>query len=123
MRVVVITGSRNWTDRKAIQAALEGADLLIHGGARGADLLAQDVALGASMDVLLVPANWKQYGKSAGMARNSRIAMWASRLRNQGYDVVCYAFPMPDSRGTWDCVEKVRAFGIPTTVHGEEALP
>jgi hypothetical protein len=45
---LAVTGSRGWTDRMAVYAALSAVEpvptVLIHGGARGADTLAADWA-------------------------------------------------------------------------------
>jgi hypothetical protein len=129
MRVVVITGSREWSDRWPIARVIasgrphEFANLVIHGGAKGADAIAHSVALDHEIEVLTVPARWKAIGKShAGPARNERMLRWAFMLASQGHDVHCYAFPLSGSRGTWDCVERMRKHEIPTTVHGESEV-
>lgn len=51
------------------------------------------------------PAQWKQLGKAAGMARNQLMV-------DLGADV-CLGFPGPSSRGTVHCMERARAAGIP----------
>lgn len=129
MRVVVITGSREWTDRGPIARVIRGlhlsqpveANLVIHGGCSGADAIAHDVARGLETEVLTVPARWKAIGRRyAGPARNERMLRWAYMLACQGHDVECFAFPLPGSRGTCDCVRRMRAHGIRTTVYGSE---
>lgn len=55
------------------------------------------------------PANWDQYGKSAGPLRNTLMV-------KLGADV-CLAFPAPGSRGTWDCIRKAVDAGIPTRIY------
>jgi hypothetical protein len=131
MRVVVITGSRKWSDRWPIARVIGGthltrhtaANLVIHGGAKGADAIAHAVALDYEIEVLTVPARWNAIGKDkAGPARNERMLRWAFMLASQGHDVHCYAFPLSGSRGTWDCVQRMRKHGVPTTVHGESEV-
>ena len=108
---VLITGSRHLSDRKAIVAALEGFDddtVIVHGGARGADRMANDVAIEMGYSLALYPANWAKYGKRAGPLRNQQMV-------SAGADL-CLAFPMADSIGTWDCVRRARAAGIEVRV-------
>lgn len=121
---ILITGSREWTDRDVIRDAivregrasgLSGQDTtIVHGAARGADLLAADVAREFNCRIEAHPADWDRYGKSAGHHRNAEmVALGAD---------VCLAFPLPGARGTWDCVRKAKAAGIPVTVYeGEPA--
>lgn len=52
-----------------------------------------------------VPAQWKQFGKAAGMMRNQVMV-------DRGADI-CLGFPGPSSRGTIHCMERARAAGIP----------
>lgn len=66
---VLITGSRDFTDREAMRSALQGARkraegrhmTIVHGGARGADALAAELATVAkSADPELWPALWRR---------------------------------------------------------------
>jgi len=119
MRVVVITGSRYWTHQRPIQDAVQGADLVMHGCARGADQIAGMAAQYLQIDELVFRARWKPDGKAAGPRRNERMAAWAAHLRDGGHDVRCYAFPLRESVGTVDCIARMRVHGILTTVFGE----
>lgn len=122
MRVVVITGSRDWRDAGAIYKAVQGADLVMHGGARGADGLAEAAAEYLQIDTLVMRAKWSGKGKSAGPERNERMARKARELIDAGHEVQCFAFPGPRSVGTWDCVRRMRTHGIRTTVYGESEV-
>ena len=89
-------------------AALEGFDddtVVVHGGAAGADRLAGDVVAGMGYAVEVFKADWEGNGRRAGPIRNQ----W---MVNAGADV-CLAFPLAGSVGTWDCVRRARAAGIP----------
>lgn len=125
MRVVVITGSREWTERVPIQSALLGADLVIHGGARGADKLAERAAEHLQIDTLTLRAKWTKTAspakvdKWAGFERNERMAKHAAELSAMGDDVQCFAFPLWKSPGTRDCIARMRRHGVKTTVYGE----
>ncbi len=110
---IIVTGSRNWTNRDLIRRALRVEMLfdkpenvtVVHGDARGADRIAGEVAKELGMNVEEYPADWKQYGKKAGPIRNQKMV-------DLGADV-CLAFPMSDSRGTWDCMTRAERAGIP----------
>ena len=54
------------------------------------------------------PADWKQYGKKAGMIRNGIMVKAGGDL--------CLGFPGPKSRGTWDCPQKAVDADIPCKV-------
>jgi hypothetical protein len=112
---VLITGSRNFKDRDAMVAALEGYDddtVIVHGGARGADRLAHDVAFAMGYSIALFSADWNKHGKAAGPLRNQAMV-------DAGADV-CLAFPLPGSKGTWDCVKRALRADIPVDVIKKE---
>lgn len=50
------------------------------------------------------PADWRSCGRAAGLIRNQRMV-------DLGADL-CLAFPLGESRGTWDCVARARKAGI-----------
>lgn len=113
MRVVVITGSRDWTDRAAIEAALIGAELLIVGDCpTGADAIALEVAKAWDIIAAVHIAEWKRLGKRAGPVRNGAIVARAALERTHGMDVRCHGFPLPKSVGTLDCMAQLRAAGF-----------
>ena len=79
---LLVTGGREFSDRDAVYAALNAANhkrtikVLIHGGARGADTLADDWARGLGIERLAFPVTdqeWKLLGKRAGHVRNQRM--------------------------------------------------
>lgn len=122
---VLVTGSRSWPDKFAVWRMLneqaryaEAHDLPVvvvegqcpHGGA---DHFAEQWAKAAQARGLPVhhdpvPANWVALGKRAGPFRNQVMV-------DRGADI-CLAFPTQESRGTWDCVRRAEAAGIPVKV-------
>jgi hypothetical protein len=138
MQVTVVTGSREWADRSAIEAAMHGAELLIVGDCEtGADAMALETAL--AWDVIAnvycaskkrhaelsksignrariaLASDWDVDGSNqAGPIRNSAIRDAAVVERDAEMDVKCNAFllPMPKSRGTRNCMTKLRAAGF-----------
>lgn len=110
---VIVTGSRYWTDAaivRRILSTLPPGSTVVHGGARGLDTIADNVALGMGLSVERHTAPWSEFGKAAGTARNQWMA-------DAGADR-CYAFPLPGSVGTWDMVNRAKAAGIPTQIVG-----
>lgn len=98
-RLVLITGSRDWTDRRRIKNVLtkelneNGRFVLISGGCpTGADKICEEVALSLGLLVERHPADREKYGKRAGYIRNAEMV-------NLNPDV-CYAFSIDDSKGT-----------------------
>jgi hypothetical protein len=113
MKVVMLTGGREWTDRDKIRAVLgripNGPHRLLHGDAPGADTIGASVAKELGWEVRSFPINRKR-AKSEGPARNQLMV-------DQGPDLVV-AFPSPNSRGTWDAVRRARARKIPVEIAG-----
>lgn len=122
MSQIIITGSRDWTDPHTIHGAIlaflrehgegRGWDrppTILHGGARGADTIADGIARRMGFDVWVFPADWARYGKSAGHRRNAEMI-------SEGADVVL-AFPLGESRGTRGCIRAAEAAGLRVVVH------
>jgi hypothetical protein len=84
------------------------------GGAQGADTLAHQTAVEMGYAVEIFKADWDKYGKRAGPDRNQRMV-------NAGADL-CLAFPLAGSIGTWDCVRRARAAGIPVEVFDQKEI-
>lgn len=108
---ILVTGSRKWVDWDAMQDAFDTFDLwlkehhpkdrivLVHGAAAGADKMA--ATMGPARYGWVPephPALWSIYGKKAGSKRNQHMV-------NLDADI-CFAFPMPDSIGTKDCMRR-----------------
>lgn len=74
---VLICGDRNWKDQERIGKCLEELDpvsvTIIHGGCRGADLLAGIEARSRGFTIQEFPANWQKYGRAAGPIRNQQM--------------------------------------------------
>lgn len=121
---VLVTGSRDWpwTKRGMIHLALDHAyceavqrDLifvLVHGACpTGADRFAEDWlesmrSLGVYIPANRYPADWKQYGRSAGYKRNAEMV-------NSGAEL-CLAFSHNNSLGTKHCSNLAERKGIET---------
>ena len=113
---ILVTGSRDWPDYdavlQAIREAIQDADdvVIIHGGARGADDIADRVCEELDLPTEAYPAQWEKYGRAAGRLRNKAMV-------ELGADV-CLAFPFGPSRGTRHCMREAKRAGIPVINYG-----
>lgn len=114
---LLITGSREWTDRKAIRdvlARFPAGTVLIHGACRGADKIAAGVGNQLGFDVRPYPADWERFGNAAGPIRNQEM-IDKECLDGDEIDI-CIAFhdDLENSKGTKDMIEKADNAGINT---------
>ena len=97
MKQVIVTGGRDYIDWDKIKSVLDfhQPDMVIQGGASGADKLAKEWAKLNLKDFVTIEADWQKHGRAAGPIRN--------RLMLDSYpDAFVIAFP--GGRGTADCV-------------------
>lgn len=124
--IVIVTGARDfpypWVvhDRLGIIYLERGPFLLFHGACKprgsdemtGADRYADDWGKAtAGVEVKPFPADWDGLGNAAGPVRNGQMVDTALGLLPAD-QVFGLAFPGPRSRGTWDCVGKMKAAHI-----------
>lgn len=120
---LLITGSRDWTNRDQMFSILENAfnnhldrdtaTVLVHGDARGADRMAADVWENQGMTTEAHPANWTLLGKRAGIVRNAEMVALGADL--------CIGFLRPESIGTKHCLKIAKEAGIPVLSYMEES--
>jgi hypothetical protein len=107
-------GARDWSDKKKIWARVKNLtqdDLIIEGGAPGADFIS-----GVCADVAGIPhctfrANWNFYCKAAGSVRNG----WMLKF-GQPDKVVAFHSNIAQSKGTADMVRRAKKAGVPVEV-------
>ena len=118
MKRLLITGSRTFSDSATVRAALEprySPEIrLVSGHADGADKLCEAAweALGGRVEQF--PADWKKYGRRAGLIRNERMGALPG-IRE------CLAFHLDNSHGTGHMIGVARNYGIDVTVFGHSA--
>ena len=104
----VIAGGRDFSDkelfRNAVWPLLENGDIIIEGGARGADAMAKDFAEYKAewFHHQQMPADWDKHKKAAGAIRNQQMAQAGDAL---------IAFWDGKSKGTKDMIEKMTRQG------------
>ena len=105
---LAVVGSRDFHDYAWLEQCLlsvtgdEMPEAVVSGGARGADELAGRFAGERGIPLVVVPAEWDRFGRSAGPMRNEKIVDLA--------DVVV-AFWDGRSRGTRDTLSRARRAG------------
>lgn len=109
--VVLVCGSRDWPFPGIIEEELEKLPkktIIMHGKARGADKMADEIAKRLGFKVKAYPADWKRYGKAAGIIRNNEML-------DEEPDKVL-AFQLDESRGTQHTINEARKRGIKVKV-------
>lgn len=104
---VAIVGSRDWKYIDLVRAAvksLDKDDVVISGGARGVDTIAENFAKKRGLEVLIFEADWDRHGKAAGYIRNKEIVKAADRI---------IAFQLDESKGTQHTIDLARKAGKP----------
>lgn len=114
--VVLVCGSRLWTDEAAIREALEALPntfrKLVHGDCRGADKLAGKIGAELGMEVVPYPADWARWARAAGPRRNAEM------LKANPDLVLAFTRDLETSFGTRDMVRRAQAHGVPVKIYG-----
>lgn len=113
MRVAIV-GSRTFQNLQLVRdyvRDLPNDTIVVSGGARGVDRTAEDEAQKRGLKTAIFLAAWDEFGKVAGLLRNSDIVKNCDRL---------VAFHRQGSRGTADSIAKARAAGKPVEVYVED---
>ncbi len=113
-RRVLICGSRTYKNARAIAKAiaqLPTGTVVIHGGAAGADSLADLYARQNGLTPEPYPADWDKYGKGAGVVRNKQMLD-----EGQPTEVVAFVRDPSSSPGTANMVLQALARGVPVEV-------
>ncbi len=105
--VIAVVGSRNFTNYPLVKDILDRftvkSDILVSGGAKGADTLAERYATENGMEFVKFLDKWKKYGRQAGYLRNVKIVEMSEAL---------VAFWDGESRGTKSSIDLAKKKGI-----------
>jgi hypothetical protein len=89
-------------------ASCPPSTVIIHGGARGADRIAGEVAMALGFVIRVYPADWVIHGKAAGPIRNSEMLRKEHYLEEPIDLCLAFTWDLAISRGTHDMVQKAR---------------
>lgn len=112
---VAVVGSREFDSYKLVENTVDSIlaerglkdVLIVSGGARGVDTLAELYAIRRNLPKKVYKANWTEYGKAAGPLRNTQIV--------ENSDLII-AFRLPGSRGTQNTINQAKERGVETIV-------
>lgn len=129
--VLIVCGSRRWADYPRLAQALDNLiwpvrdpiySAIWHGGARGADRLAAHYAAWRGREVRVWPADWRRYGRAAGVRRSAEMIAAAP----EGSLLVAFVpGALADSVGTAHVVRLARRRGLAVVIvdnAGQRAL-
>lgn len=121
---VLVTGSRTWSDVEAVRKHLlcfnswVPARLVSGACASGADRIAEEIAEELGWVIERHPANWKEYGKSAGFIRNAEMVDLGADVcvafLDRCWQVKCRSKEPHPSHGAGMTAERAEAAGIRT---------
>ena len=113
---VIIAGTRSFNDYELLRDSCNNllsekqrthTVVVISGTARGADQMGERYARERGYEIRQFPADWEQYGKSAGHIRNAKMADNADAL---------IAFWDGESKGTKNMIDNARRKGLAVRV-------
>jgi hypothetical protein len=110
MKRILVCGGRVYSDRAAVYELLDNLhaehsfSVLIAGGARGADSLAEEWACDRGIPTQIYQADWKRHGRAAGPIRNEQML-------KEGHPDLVVAFP--GGKGTAGMIALARAAKVP----------
>lgn len=108
---LAVIGSRTFQDYSYLKKTLqeyEGIQLIVSGGARGADFLAEKYAREFNVPIRIYVPDWQKYGKAAGPIRNRLIIDAADHV---------VAFWDGVSKGTKSSIDMAKEKGIPCDIY------
>ena len=112
---VLVTGSRDWTNEDLVRQELSLIEIgvLCHGAARGLDTIAGKIATELGWLVIPYPVRVQVDGPwpAAGVSRNQRML-------DDFMPDYALAFPLPQSKGTYDMIRRLIKVGVPHRIIG-----
>ena len=111
---ILCCGDRNWSDCYKVREALkeyEHDTIVIHGCCRGADEISGKTAKLFGWEVIEFPADWKQYGRSAGPIRNRKML-----VEGKPDLVIAFHSNIERSKGTANMLAQAKKANIPYKV-------
>lgn len=117
--VLLVSGDREWQDKHSIKDRIEALqpELVIQGGARGADHLTYQACIELEIACLTVPAKWSTHHRAAGPIRNSKMLEYLFNISHGlfpdceiVYQVYIFHPDLSKSKGTKDLATKAEGY-------------
>lgn len=114
----LVVGSRTFNDFIILRNTLDrllvnqGSVTIVSGGAKGADTMAERYASSKGYECIIFPADWKQYGRAAGIIRNEQMHKFIAQYKNKG----CVAFWDGQSKGTQSNFKLAQKYNNPLRI-------
>lgn len=111
MLKIAIVGSRDYANLPQIRhyvQSLPRGTIIVSGGARGVDSVAEAAAVECGLQTLIFYPDWDKHGRSAGFIRNNDII--------KSSDIVV-AFWDGVSRGTLSSINLAKKYGKPLVIY------
>lgn len=119
---LLVAGSRTFNDYELMNRKLAkildrvgteyASIVLVHGGAKGADTIAKQIAIDSGWEIVEFKADWDKFGKSAGYRRNRAMHEFIAKHKARG----CVCFWDGKSRGTTHNFSLAKEFNTPLRV-------
>ncbi len=109
----LVVGSRTFNNYDLMKDKLDNIlknhhdIVIVSGGAKGADTLAERYAKEKGYQIVVFKADWDKNGKSAGYKRNRQMHQYISKVKNRGI----VAFWDGQSKGTAHNFELAKEYG------------
>ena len=109
---VIVCGGRDYANAALVNEVLSKIkpEIIIEGGANGADALARQWAKEHGVECRTYQADWKRHGKAAGPIRNQRMI-------DEEQPDLCVAFP--GGSGTENMIGKCAKAGVKLFIVGD----
>lgn len=113
--ILLVTGSRDWDNKTIIIHELEmiyrmyHLKKVIHGGAIGADTMAERICRDLGIETEIYYPDWTKYGKGAGIIRNERML-------DEGQPNRVLALHKNNSRGTQHMIDYALKHNVDVTI-------
>lgn len=106
---LAVVGSRTFDNVSLLRETLllYNPSVIITGGAKGADTLAEEYARLNHIPLKVIKPDWSKYGKAAGVKRNQQIIESADE---------CVAFWDGTSKGTLSSIKLCEKFNVPCNI-------
>ena len=114
VRRLALIGSRDYPSPDRVRRYVRGlppGTVVVSGGARGVDSVAEEAARAAGLEVVVLRADWKRLGRGAGLARNHDVVDTAEEV---------VAWWDGESRGTLHTLRVAVVAGKRVTVFGPD---